>query len=259
MIADGKTVLLTGGLGGIGRPLLQLLLAVDAEVTVVGRSCGDGNNAYRYIQADLGCAREVATLCDAVRQDTPDIVINLAGLNSMSEYRNQPASDINTILHVNLLAPMLLAQAALGVMTDRRSGQIVNVGSVLGSIPSPLMAAYSASKAGLQGFSQALGREVAGTGVKVTHINPRAVRTAMNGGRLGEFNRLTRVQEDSPETVALRIFDAMVLDKKLVNIGLPEKFYSLVNSVAPIFVDDVLIANRHIGENLLHNTTGEIA
>jgi len=127
---------------------------------------------------------------------------------------------------------------------------------VLGGIAAPLFATYSASKAGLRGFSEALRREMAGHGVTVTHVNPRAVATAMNDGVIAEFNKRTSTREDPPAQVAMRIYKAMLYDEKEVNIGLPERFYLKLNALLPLLIDDALIANRHIGENILDPRQG---
>ena len=80
---------------------------------------------------------------------------------------------------VNLVAPAALCCACLPFMKRRNSGQIVNIGSIFGSIPLAHFAAYSSAKSGLRAFSEALRRELADTKIAVTYIAPRAVRTGM--------------------------------------------------------------------------------
>lgn len=251
MLPNGKKVLVSGGCGGIGIPLVDLLVADDAEVTIVGRQTRAPVNEYSYVQADLTNRSEIVQVASMVAQLQPDILINLAGINSLTRFRSQSVESIDQMHAVNLLAPMLLSQAAIAAMEVRGSGQIVNIGSVLGAIGAPLMASYCASKAGLKMFSESLRRELAGTGVSVTHINPRAVKTAMNAGPISRFNQLTGTTEDQPDRVARAIYMAMLNDLKEVSIGYPERFYMKLNAMAPVFVDDALIARRYLGERLL--------
>lgn len=251
MLPNGKRVLVTGGCGGIGMPLISLLLTDDAEVTVVGRQQRDAVNEYRYIQSDLSNQEDISKLTRRVSELQPDILINLAGVNALTRFGEQSSESIERIVQVNLVAPMLLCRAALPSMLHKDTAQIVNVGSALGAIGAPLMASYCASKAGLRLFSESLRRETAGSAITVTHVNPRAVRTSMNAGPVEQMNRLTKTAEDEPDRVARMIYRAMKNDRHEVNIGFPERFYIKLNSIAPVFVDDALIASRHIGEGVL--------
>lgn len=251
MQPDQKQIVITGGLGGIGRPLLDRLLDAGAEVTVIGRSARKPANHFRYLRAELSDPRQVQTLAEHLRENSPDILINMAAINQFCLFDAQPPRHIEQMLQINLLAPMMLARAVVPGMLSRGSGQIVNVGSVLGGIGAPLMAGYCASKAGLRGFSEALRRELAGRGVTVTHVNPRAVRTPMNDGALGEFNRRTGTTQDEPERVADHIYSAMARDAKEVSLGIPERFGLLLNTLLPVLVDDALISRRHVGESLI--------
>jgi len=251
MQPENKKILLTGGLGGIGKPLLDMLLDSGARVTVIGRSPMADQHDFDFIQADLSDPHQLEALLPRVRQVQPDILINLAGMNALSKFENQARDNIHAILQVNLLAPMLLCQTLISDMRTRGSGQIINVGSVLGSIGAPLFAAYSTSKAGLRNFSESLRRELAGSGISVTHINPRAVATPMNHGAISELNSLTGTRVDTPERVARKIYAAMLQESDEVNIGIPEKLFINLNSVLPRLIDDALISNRHVGESVL--------
>jgi short-subunit dehydrogenase len=251
MQPESKVVLITGGNGGIGRPLVEKLLQADAEVTVVGQSQQPATNAWHYLQADLSQPHDVHNLCNTARDLAPDILINLAGQNAFCRFRQQSVDDMQAMLQTNLLTPMALCHAVLPGMLSKRAGHIVNVGSVLGSLAAPLLTSYSTSKAGLRGFSEALRRELAGSDVGVTHVSPRAVRTPMNHGALAEFNRLTGVRSDAPERVATQIYQALINERKELTIGWPEKLFVKLNALAPVFIDDALISNRHIGETLI--------
>ena len=125
-------------------------------------------------------------------------------------------------------------------MRERGSGQIVNIGSVLGSIPYPWFAAYSSSKAGLAALSQGLRRELLGTGVIVTHINPRAARTPFNNAQVNRFLEITGMKADEPDWVAGRIAEAIITRRETVNIGALERVYAALNVIAPKLIDSGL-------------------
>lgn len=225
--------------------------AAGAVVTVADRSQQDSAIDAEYIQADFSDARSVELLCGRLRSASPDILINLAGLNAFCAFPLQTAAEIEAVISVNLTAPVRLSQAVLGGMLERGSGQIVNVGSIVGSIGIPHFTVYTATKAGLRGFSEALRRELSGSGVCVTHIAPRAVRTPMNHGAIGEFNRRSHTVEDLPGTVARRIVRAIEREETSVTIGFPEKLYVKINALWPKVIDGPLIRNRQIATEIL--------
>ena len=237
MLLDGKSVFLTGASGGIGRPLATLLRAHGAQVSTYDRAQ----------QGDL--MENIDTTCKALCEKTPDILINLAGVNAFDLAENQ---NYDALLTLNLLVPMRLCQAVLPAMRARDYGQIVNVGSMVGLIPLPHMTGYSAAKSGLKGFSDALRRELANTGVRVSHIAPRAVHTSMNSGKLGLLNKRTHTPEDRPRDVANRIISAIERNEADVRIGWPERLFAQLNAIFPSLIDKGLRKNTTIGMDILN-------
>jgi len=136
-----------------------------------------------------------------------------------------------------MLVPMLLAQELLPEMVDRGSGHILNVGSIFGSIGFAWFATYSATKFGLRGFSEALRRELQGTGVGVTYVAPRAVRTALNSGAVYRMAEAVKMNMDSPEWVAAKVVTALERERKDVFLGFPESLFARLNGVLPWLVD----------------------
>ncbi len=238
----GKKIYITGGTGGIGMPLVKLLQGAQATVEIHDRA-RDG---------DLG--GDISGLCARLRDNPPDILVNVAGYNELAYCEDQ---DVQGLAAVNFIAPMLLAQAVLPGMKKRRSGQIVNIGSMTALIPLPHLTGYVAAKAGLKAFSDALRRELSGTGVRITFVTPRAVNTGANKGIKAELNRRTGVTEDNPDMVAERIFRAICNEEKDVRIGWPERFFAFMNAVFPSLVDGGLEKNRKVGEELLGNSLSQ--
>jgi short-subunit dehydrogenase len=236
MSLKDKTVFITGGTGGIGVPLVELLRARGAIVAV-------------YDRARLGNLNEtVDSTCNMLRGTTPDILINMAGINDFNRAEDQ---DYGLLLTLNLLVPMRLSQAVLPAMRWRGSGQIVNIGSMTGFIPLPHFSGYVAAKAGLKGFSDALRREVSQDGITITHIAPRAVKTAMNTGHAGLLNQRTKTREDAPDKIAHRIVRAIERRETDVRIGWPERAFAILNAVFPALIDKGLQNNRMTGEEIL--------
>lgn len=241
-----KKIILTGGCGGIGQELSRKLKKAGARVLIVDREAGDG-----ILQADLSDYEELGDLCDRLSGETPDILINLAGLMYFGHLEDQSPAHLSAMMRVNLEAPIRLSQAVLPGMKKRGAGQIVNIGSVFGMIPFPHFASYSATKAGMKSFSDALRREIAGKGISVTHIAPRAVRTPLNSGLIAELHKRTNVTNDDPAKVAAIIFGAIEKRKKNVTIGFPESFFTKLNALCPALVDNGLTGKRDIAEALL--------
>lgn len=241
MSLKGKNVFITGGTGGIGTPLVVMLREAGANVKVYDRNK----------EGDL--AENIDQVCNFLLRDTPDILINMAGFNDFNFAEDQNYESINRL---NLLVPMRACQAVLPSMKARNSGQIINIGSMTALIPLPHLTGYASAKAGLKAFNDSLRRELGGTNISVTHIIPRAVRTAMNKGTRAEINERTDVHYDDPTDVAARIFKAIVKREREVRFGWPERFFAFLNATFPFIIDQGLQKNRKIGEEILneHNS-----
>lgn len=242
MPLSGKQIAVTGGGGGIGAPLCTELLARGAMITVIGRTQALPDKA-EFLHGDLSTVEGIIDVAGKLRSRRVDILINLAGVQYFGLCEQEPPEHTARLFTLNLLAPVMLAQALLPQMKARGDGQIVNIGSIFGSINFAHFATYSSSKAGLRGFSQALGREVRDAGVAVTYVAPRAVKTAFNSTRVLEYGRLTKMNMDPPEWVAAEITKAIVKRKKEVFLGFPEKLFVRLNAIAPHLVDQALAAN----------------
>jgi short-subunit dehydrogenase len=248
----GTRVLITGGAGGIGRALARELLDAGASVLLVGRSAlsleetartlgGDGRRVGTLV-ADLTSATDRAHLvaCAATWNGGIDVLVNNAGVSHFGLYGDAAPQSIEQTLAINLLAPMLLAHALLPTLAKRPQAAIVNVGSVFGAIGYPGNAAYSATKFGLRGFSEALRRELAGSTVRVLHVAPRATRTTINSRAVEALNLDLGVATDAPETVAAWIRERIELELADGTLGWPERLFVKLNALLPRLVDGAL-------------------
>lgn len=239
MQLKGKAVYITGGTGGIGTPLVDRLRSAGAIVTV------------HDINRDGDLVQTVDRICQYLGNNTPDILINMAGYNVFDYCENQ---NLPAIVDLNMMVPMRLSQAVLSGMKKRGSGHIVNIGSMTALIPLPHLTGYVSAKAGLKGFSDSLRRELGEMDIAVSYIVPRAVRTGMNTGVRAEINERTKVTYDDPRWVAMRIFRAIQKQEKEVRIGWPERLFALINAVFPRVIDSGLQKNRKIGEEILEQS-----
>lgn len=236
-----KAILLTGGAGGMGALIASKLMDESARVTVLDRV--RPRDGIAYIAGDLSTPAGLEAAAAAVAGTDWDILINLAGIQHFGPVEDQSPEHLTASYMVNLVAPVRLTQAVLPAMKRRGSGQIVNIGSIFGSINFAHFATYSSAKAGLRGFSQALRREVSRLGVGVTYIAPRAVRTPLNSGAVMQFAELTHMTLDEPADIALRIVDAIRADRRDVYFGFPENIFVRLNAIAPGLVDGALASN----------------
>ncbi|MFO1014287.1 MAG: SDR family NAD(P)-dependent oxidoreductase [Caulobacteraceae bacterium] len=239
---SGKKVLITGGSGAMGQRISAMIAAQGGEVTVIDLKAPAEGSA-RFIPGDLSSCDDLDRLAGDIAGEPWDILINLAGIQHFGPCEAQAPGHLYATYMINLVAPARLIQAVLPGMKARRSGQIANVGSIFGSINFAQFATYSSSKAGLQALSEALRRELEGSGVGVTYIATRAVRTPLNSEAVNAFAKLTGMNMDEPEAIAARIVEAIAADRRDVYLGFPESLFVKVNGVAPGLVDRALRAN----------------
>lgn len=254
MQPDRLRVLITGGSGGLGGLIAEQFAALGAEITVMDRTAPT-TPGVAFVACDLGSSPGVEAAAGAAVALSPNILINLAGIQWFGPVEDQPAEHLYASYMVNLVAPARLIQAVLPGMKARGSGHIVNVGSIFGSINFAHFATYSSSKAGLRGLSQALRRELADTGIGVTYVAPRAVRTPLNSPLVLRYAKLTGMNMDAPEATANRIVDAILSKANEAYIGFPESAFVRINALFPGLVDRVLKGGDRKARKLFSQST----
>ena len=253
MKLESQRILITGAGGGIGRALSRELTLKGARLCILERS----QEAADRLRSELGPlgAGPLMAIGDVTQPEARDsavgvverewggvdVLINLAGVLDFTRYQEEDPGLLSRLLKINLEAPLQLARAVLTGMIERGHGRIVNVGSMFGSIGFPFFAAYCASKFGLRGFSQALRRELAGTGVGVTYVSPRAVRTPLNPPVVHAMAERGLMHMDLPGPVAQGIVRAIERDRKEAYLGFPEGIFARLNGILPGLVDRALI------------------
>ena len=258
MKLDNKNILITGAAGGIGSALSQQLNTAGANLALHGltreelqallESLKPRQNRIETIVMDLMSDNAGPQLVSQASEILGglDMVINLAGIQTFKALDDLSAGQIDVQVALNLTVPIHINQAAARIFMQQKSGTIVNIGSTFGTIGFAQFSVYSASKFGLRGFTEALRREMQGSGVDVLYIAPRATQTALNSSAMYEMAEKTKMNIDSPSDVAAQIVRAIEKQKKNTYIGFPEKFFCKVNALFPSLVDKALASQNKI-------------
>lgn len=248
MELSGTRIILTGAAGGIGNQLARRLATSGARLFMVGRSEAGAELAktLKSQGADVTFHRKDLLQQGAVQDIVSsaltalggiDLLINLAGSMSFESFAAEDPDVTERIMRLNVVLPMQLCQAVLPHMLAQKHGRIVNIGSIFGSIGFAYFATYSASKFALRGFSEALRRELAGSGVGVGYIAPRATKTSFNGAAVDRMGQSVKMKFDAPDYVAGVIVDSIRADMNEAYLGWPEKFFVRLNALLPRVVD----------------------
>jgi len=251
MPLEGKAIVLTGAAGGIGKLLARELS--DAGGRVVGIDRVECPDCAETLIADLGSRDGLEMLARDLGDRRVDILINLAGIQYFGPFERHDPSAIWSGYIVNLVAPALLMRAVVPQMLERGDGQLVAVGSVMGAVNYPHFATYSSSKCGLRGLCEGLRRELHQSGIAVTYIAPRAVRTGFNDDTVNRFLAVAKMTADDPADVARRLARAIAERRKDVTLGAAERFYTRLNGAFPRLVDAGLAGTTAKARRLFDN------
>ena len=191
---EGKAAIVTGGSRGIGLAIATELVKAGASVLVTGTRQANIDAAVKALGAKAAGARadvrryeevEGAVKTAVDRFGGLDILVNNAGIGVFTPVAGMSVEQWNDVIGTNLTGVFHCCRAALPHLRARGAGWIVNISSLAAKNPFPDGAAYCATKAGLNAFSESLMQEVRHDGVRVAYVQPGSVRTEFSGRSLG--------------------------------------------------------------------------
>ncbi|MBR2442372.1 MAG: SDR family oxidoreductase [Clostridia bacterium] len=194
-----KTVLVTGGVRGIGKSISLAFVKKGYRVCAVYSRDEEsaremsalGVETYR---ADVSNEGEVVALFEKIGR--VDILVNNAGVALVKQIQDISYEEYNRLMSVNMGGAFLCAREASKGMISRQSGLIVNISSVWGEVGGSCESVYSASKAALLGFTKALAKELGWSHIRVNSVSPGVIDTPMNA-RFSK-DELSALQEEIP-------------------------------------------------------------
>jgi len=227
MILKKQNIFITGANRGIGLSLALHAASLGLNVHAICRSPKEslknklidaGAASAKLWTADLSNPTSINSLIEQIKDsETPvDILINNAGLLTGGLLEDQSIGDINTMMMVNLMGLIQLTHGLLPKMLKLDEAKIVNNSSVMGKAFIPCGSTYSASKAGVVGFTESLGLELKGTGVSTLLLITPAVKTELYEEVQDIYSKnidLSTVKPITAEAWAVRVFDHIKKDK----------------------------------------------
>jgi 3-oxoacyl-[acyl-carrier protein] reductase len=207
---SNKIAIVTGGTKGIGRAIAESLVAAGASVAITARHEDEITKAVSQInRRSRGLAK--GYVCDVRDYNqvkslfadvgAVDILVNNAGVGIFASVESMSVEDFRTILETNVFGVFYCCHEAIPLMKQRGGGYIINISSLAGTNAHPQMAAYNASKFGLNGFSEALMQEVRHDNIKVSYIMPGSVNTEFGGDETSDQKSWQLQPNDVAEVV----------------------------------------------------------
>ena len=220
----GKTALLTGATGGLGRATARALAARGAKLSLSGRKGealeelaaelpGEGHQVLPSDLAQPGAAERLAADAGEV-----DVLVANAGLPGTGRLPDISSEALTGTLRVNLEAPMLLARAVEPQMLARGSGHMVFIASLSGKSATPLSSVYNATKFGLRGFALGLRADLDPLGIGVSIVSPGTIREAGMYADSGA-DPIPGLGTGSPQQVAEAVVKAIEQNKVEISVA----------------------------------------
>ena len=261
-----KIVIITGASSGIGAATAHRLAKDGVCLVLAARRLDrlkqvaeDAQNRgaeVLVVQTDVRNREDLQHLVDATldRWGRIDVLLNNAGMGTDSAFVKMPSEEIRNEIAINLTAVIECAQVVLPVMLRQKSGHIINVASLAGMVAVPGAVVYSATKFGVNGFSDALHRELLGTGIRVSAFCPGYTPSEISP----ELKAIAEGQPDAPKVPGLMpvsyVADqiARLIDRPRLRLVIPVGWrpLPLIAFIFPVFADKLMsyFSSKEYGE-----------
>lgn len=237
-MSDKNVALITGASSGIGRDMARKLSNEGYNLILVARNMdkleelkSTLNTEVKLIQKDLSVEENCISLYEEVRESNINILINNAGFGVFGNFTKTDINKEIQLIHTNIIAVHLLTKLFLKDMVKKNTGHILNVASIAGFMPGPLMTAYYASKAYIvrltEGIKEELKKEK--SNVKISLLCPGPVETNFNNVADVKFS----LNSLSSEYVANYAIDKMLKNKFLIIPGIQIKLVKFFSKISP--------------------------
>lgn len=255
-VFEGRVAVITGAASGIGKALAEALAARGCDLALAdlnadgleGVAAALRSNERRVTThvLDVGDRDQISALADAVQTNHggADLVFNNAGVALGGRFDEVDEADFDWLLGINLMGPIRMSRAFLPQLKASGAGHLINISSIFGVVAPAGQTAYSASKFGLRGFSDALRHELEGTGIHVTTVHPGGVKTSIaRSARMPRGSDPEEVEKGlkqadkqlvmPPPEAARIILDAVERKSPRVLVGRDAKALALLERVFP--------------------------
>lgn len=236
-----KVVFVTGGSQGIGASIVKAFYMAGSKVYFCGRDeqkllkisdelRNENGGSFGFFVGDVTDYKKVEEMVDELikKEGRIDVLVNNAGITKDNIILRMKEEEWDTVLNTNLKGAFFFTKAVLKYMIRQKSGKIINISSVVGSMGNPGQGNYCASKAGIEGFTRAVAREVASRNITVNAVAPGYIVTPMT--------------EVLPEDVKKNLMSMIPLGR----LGLPEDVASAVLFLASNMADYITGQVLHV-------------
>lgn len=243
-----KTVLITGAASGIGRAFADIFASEGYDMVIVGRNMAKMSSmkadyearcgiTVMPIEADLSQDGAAQQVYDTVQAHgiAVDVLLNNAGVGDYGRFVDIPWQKERDLAGLNMLSLMQMLQLFAADMERRGSGRILNMASIAAYMPGPYMPMYYASKAFVYSLSQAVSREMAGTGVTVTCLcpGPTATNFEKEAHMSADNKMFTWFRPMTPAEVAAEGYRALMKGKPVHTVKIRYRFLKLLCRLGP--------------------------
>lgn len=207
MTNNNPVALVTGASGGIGLETAKALRSAGYTVFGTSRKAYEGSSVdgIRLLPCDVTDSASVSALVAHVVEKAGriDVLVNNAGGALIAAAEESSIDQAKALFDLNVFGTIRMTNEVLPIMRAHRSGRIINIGSVVGFVPSPFSALYAATKHAVEGYSQSLDHEVRNFGIRVLVVEPAFTRTTLDQNSTGPDRKLAIYDQQRNAMIAV--------------------------------------------------------